>query len=853
MATSADTQTISGFYEEARGYLAPLETCLAILRENPAQPEALNEIHRLIHLIRGASAVVGLPQLTTLSADLESYLDGLLSGILDWDDYTLETISEAAGLIHAQLGEPPTPASSVENEINQDLIEGFLIEAEEALESVSANLLELKKDPSNRTALLDLRRAIHTIKGAGGMVGLGTLSKVAHRMEDLLDAIANEELTFNPAIERVLHQTADLLTDLVAAGGSSPSIEAKIPALFDLYAPIVESRKSQPTPFMAQDQAVSFDSSSHVRVPLDRVDELVRLVTELFVHRFSFERSLSKFGHELGELSLSQRRFQQLGTAFEENNILVQSGAHHVDAAEFDPLEFDRYTRLYTHSRDLNEATADVGAAQSQLRLIAADFDSFLGREKRLTSQLQDRLLRFRMVPLSSVSARLHRTVRVAAGQSEKQAELTIEGASTELDKTMLEALSGPLEHLLRNALAHGIESPSTRQQNGKSPVGTITLSARHEGTQVVIRLTDDGAGIHFDQIKQRAILAGLISENDAMSEDDLSRLIFLPGFSTAAELSELAGRGLGLDVARNAVENLKGTLAVASTPGQGTTFTLRLPLTLAITKVLLVEVQGKPFAIPIASVREVARLEPARIDNNTAQLGNRSLPLHALATVLQLPANNTPAPTQLPIAVLTDGEADFALSVDRILEAREVVVKPFSELIGRAPHLIGATLLGDGSIVPILNPAGLLTLKARSTRALAPRKLKALEIMIVDDSLSVRRVIATLLDRQGWHTTQAKDGIEALELLRNSSKLPDLILMDVEMPRMDGFELTTSLRSQHAFNRIPIVMLTSRSGDKHRSKAFSCGVSDYLIKPYQDDHLLATIRTHVSRALPAS
>jgi chemosensory pili system protein ChpA (sensor histidine kinase/response regulator) len=803
-----DTQTIAGFYREAQGYLAPLAACLAHLKQDPGNSDSLAEFHRLIHLIRGASAVVGLPQITAMGTDLESYLEDLMNGVFDWDDSTHDTLAEAVALITSEF-KPP---------IENDILEGFLIEADEALKDISAYLLDL---PHNPALLLDLRRAVHTIKGSSAMVGLPHIASVAHRMEDLLDALAANDLTLTIPIQHLLDECTDLLSALVTSGGSNPQHEATIPTLLSAFDPILATRQAHTAvPVLNDDLLNSFDASRYVRVPLERIDDLVRLVSELFVHRFSFEQSLSRLSHEIGELSLSRRRFRQLSTSFEEDNLLIQSSLSTQSSdSEFDPLEFDRYTRLYTHSRDLNEATADVTVAEAQLRLLAGDFESFLGREKRLSSQLQDRLLRFRMVPLSSVAARLHRTVRVAAEQSGHPAELHIEGLTTELDKTMLDALLGPIEHLLRNAVGHGIEG----NRVGKSSIGQIHLSARHVGTQIQITLSDDGAGLPLDAIRERAGLP------DATTED-LHRLLFTPGFSTATDISEISGRGIGLDIVRNAVEGLKGNITLDSTPGQGTTFTLSLPLTLAITRVLLVEVSNRRFAIPLASVVEVSRAIP---DAQT----------QSLAQLLQIPANPVEPGTRLPIATLRGPNGNLPVYIDTILEAREVVVKPLSPLLGRVPHLIGATVLADGSIAPILNPAGLHTLPP--PRLEAPTQLtKPLDILIVDDSLSVRRVIAALIERQGWRTSQAKDGLEALEFLRRSTQLPDLILLDVEMPRMDGFELTSTLRAEAPFANLPIVMLTSRSSDKYRAKAQSVGVSAFLVKPYQDDHLLHTIRT---------
>lgn len=856
MPTTHDQQTINGFYEEARGYLAPLAECISQLHARPADPDILSEIHRFAHLIRGASAVVGLPRLTELTGDLESFVENILCGQFAWDPDHLATIEEAATVIQLQLERPHQPATPAPihapQSIDPEILSGFLLEAEEIL---AATATDLHSFPQSLPAV---RRAVHTLKGASAMVGLTRFSSLAHRLEDALDNYA-------PDLLPLIHPTLDLLTDLIAAGGTNADLEARIPTLLEQYNALLGTA---PTPTALPEQGTIDDSpeaARTVRVPLDRVDELISLVTELFLHRFSFERSLTRYGHEVSELALSLRRLQTLSTSFERDNVLVEAPTSQNTNPEFDPLEFDRYSRLYTHSRDLTEATADVGAAQAQFHSLSSEFDAFLNRERRLTSQLQDRLLRFRMVPLSTLAARLHRTVRVAAEQSGKQAELHLNGAHTELDKTMLEALSGPLEHLLRNAVAHGIESPEDRVRAGKSPTGQIRIAAALSGSQIVLHIEDDGSGISLDRIRERAQVP-----SDATPEQ-LYSLLFRPGFTTNTEVNELSGRGLGLDVVRTTVESFKGTLALESTPGEGTQFTLRLPLTLAIRRVLIVESEGHRFALPLASVSQVARLDSTQIDSSTptptARFQNQRLPLHHLSQVLQLANQQEPEPVPAtaptPTLHLQEGDLQFALTVDRIHEAREVVIKPLSPLLGHAPHLSGATLLGE-SIIPILNPAALSSPLAFRAGAPPPAPTLSIhttpqrhtyDILIVDDSLSVRRVLAALLTRQGWLPTQAKDGLEALDILRKAPRLPDLILLDVEMPRMDGFELTSILRSTSHFRHVPIVMLTSRSGDKHRTKAFSAGVSDYLVKPYQDDHLLSTIRSNIkrTRALLAS
>jgi chemosensory pili system protein ChpA (sensor histidine kinase/response regulator) len=832
MPTQLDAETIAGFLEEARAYLQSLEDCVCSLRERGFDERIVEEAHRLVHLIRGAAAVVGVSGLPALGEALEGFLEDRMQGVMEWDGDSLAVLEEAVGVMRAQLwGEAPEEPSETAVEqpaADAGILAGFLVEAEEALGEVSLALGEFASGAGDGSALLRARRGVHTIKGAGAMVGLTRLSGVAHRMEDLLDAVGDGLTKADAAVMGLLRKTVDVMAGMVAAGGEREDGVAELLARYDGVsggnAPVNSAPPAVALAPVEILDAEIVESARYVRVPMERIEELQRMTTEIFVHQSTYERALGKLSHELGELALSVRRLRQVQSSFEQEHELYYSGAGPAPArhSEFDALELDRYTQLYTHSRDLGETAADFAAAEAQMQSLAAELDSLMGWERRLHSQVQDKLLRFRLVPLSTLTARLDRTVRAAGEQAAKQADFVMEGGATELDKAMVEALTGPLEHLARNAVAHGLESESSRLDAGKPAAGRVSLRAAQEGGQVVLRLSDDGGGLQVEKIRARAAELG-------WDASDVSAVLFRPGFSTADGVSQLAGRGLGLDVVKSAVEGLKGTLEVESEPGAGTVFTMRLPLTVAVSRVLMMETRGQMFGLPIDAVSEVKRV-------------GRGSGVVELGDLLGLPSMGE-APESRAVAMLREGGETVGLAVDVIREAREVVVKPLSKLVGKSTHLAGATLLGDGRVVPILNPVGLTRIEARGgVRVKMAAARQAFDVMIVDDSLSVRRVITKLLERQNWMTSQAKDGVEALEMLRRAVRLPDLILMDVEMPRMDGFELTATLRAEARFAGLPIVMLTSRSGDKHKAKAFAAGVTEYLVKPYQDEELLRTI-----------
>ncbi len=463
--------------------------------------------------------------------------------------------------------------------------------------------------------------------------------------------------------------------------------------------------------------------------------------------------------------------------------------------------------------------------------------------------------MRVRMVPLATLATRLHRAIRVLAREQGKLVDLVLEGEDIELDKTVLEEMADPLLHLLRNAVDHGIEPLALRQVMGKPERGLIRLRAYHEGNQVVIQVSDDGAGLEPQILRSAAISKGYVSEADApqLSDEELYSLVFLPGFSTSGEVSEVSGRGVGLDIVKTNVHKVKGTVTLDSTPGQGATFTIRLPMTLAVTRALLIKAHNETFAIPLSAVTQILRLEREEIEHvgqePVVRVGGQVYPMLRLGQVLNLkqPADETVQ--HPPVLILNAGGEQIALVVDQLLAGREMVIKTLGNHLRRVHGVTGATLMGDGSVVLILNPADLVveapkpeaqpwTLLQRPARA-----REALTVMIVDDSVSVRRVVSNLIKSVGWQPMAARDGLEALELMQHSAQPPDLILVDIEMPRMDGYELMATLRAQEAYRNIPLVILTSRAGEKHHRKALELGASEYIVKPYQDQTLLNIIR----------
>ncbi len=811
-----------------------------------------------------------------------------------------EPVSESAGE-RSRIPEPSPPSvARATAPPSSDLLESFREEATDHLAQAGGGLRRLQHAADDAEALQAVRRAIHTLKGAAAMVGRARCAELAHRMEDLLDELHESGAAVDSEPLDLLFATADALEDMVEGGSSdgaalaalygryeeslgareaappAPEVEALgEPAVIDLS----ESAASPETPVAAPEAS----QGPMVRVPIARLDEVVRLLSELVVSGSTFERHQRQLARDVGELHLSTQHLKRLSHRFESEyeafaltrpreNLVAAGGAPvgsiagnaagsvagnvawHPSATGFDELELDRYTEFHRVSRQLGESANDLSTLEGGLSHRVSDFDSYLNRVTRLTGEIQDKLMRLRMVPFAQLSSRLYRTVRVTAGDLGKRVDLLIEGEQTALDKTVLEEISDPLLHLLRNAVDHGIEPPSLRQGLGKPERGQIRLRAFHEGTQVVIEISDDGGGLDDEKLRSRAVEVGLMSESEAAlaSPEELHRLIFEPGFSTASRVSEVSGRGVGLDVVQSVVHRLEGSVVTRSNPGQGTTLTIRLPLTLAIIRAILVSSGEQTYALPLSPVRQILRLDPEDLEDlgqeSVVRVRDRAYPAVRLSEALGQSAPRDSAPRRLPCLILDLGERQVALLVDRILEARDVVVKNLGNLLRRVSGVTGATLMGDGSVVLILNPQDLVGIEAREQprqpRLVTPRPaIRPLEVMVVDDSVSVRRVLSNLLRSQGWNPVTARDGLEALETIERANELPDVILLDIEMPRMDGYELTTTLRTREIYRDIPIVMLTSRAGDKHRKRALDVGATEYLVKPYQDDVLIQLLR----------
>jgi chemosensory pili system protein ChpA (sensor histidine kinase/response regulator) len=595
-------------------------------------------------------------------------------------------------------------------------------------------------------------------------------------------------------------------------------------------------------------------TQEQVRVRAELLDRLVNYAGEVAIYRSRLEQQLGAFRGATAEMAQTNTRLRdqlrRLDIETEAQIIARYQREGETRDETFDPLELDRFSNLQQLSRALAETAADLSSLQSTLDDLTQGYDTLLLQQSRVSSELQEGLMRTRMVPFDTVVPRLRRVLRQAATDTGKPVQLKLDGAQGELDRNVLERMTAPLEHMLRNSVAHGLEKPDQRSAAGKPAEGTVTIAIRKEGSEVVLQITDDGKGLDRDAIRQRGEMRGLVRKDAVLSNAQLDALILEPGFSTAEEVSQLAGRGVGMDVVASEVRQLGGTLDIHSERGTGTVFTLRLPQTLAVTQAAFVRIGDITFAVPIASVRGVGRIqreELAKGDLTSYRYGNEEYVLHDLGKLLGHAPAKAEGQLQMPLLLTRSGDLHVAVTVDQILGNREIVVKPIGPQVASIPGIFGATIMGDGSVVVILDVAPLVRRQAaqlleleEALQAPAAEQRAVPLVMVVDDSITMRKVSSRVLERNNFEVLTAKDGIDALE--RMVDRVPDLMLLDIEMPRMDGYELATTMKADPRLANVPIIMITSRTGDKHRQRAMDIGVDRYLGKPYQENELMRNV-----------
>ncbi len=865
------------FLVEAQTKLDLLEHALKTIESSPSG-SIQEPMLRAAHTLTGICGTVQMVSMQALAAALEGALSRLAAHRFPITPHTRTQLTEAVQalqLMYAGIRERATPGdaqplvsaltliapqssatqqqpAAQDDALDTRLLPLFIQESQELAPQLAANLRGWINAPNDRTWAQAIQRILHTLKGSARMTGAFKVAAKIHALESAVELALHEPATaiqFQP----LQHASDEIISDLEALAPAEPAVANHAPA----GAPEALNVAPAPVPALAP-------AAMTLRLSSVALDTLINATGEVAVGRARIENDLLNLKAALKELSenvLRMRREVREIDMAAEASLAAHRKPLETQQDDFDPLEFDRYTRLQELSRMLAESVDDVATVQHTLEQISLSAEATLAQQGRTNRQVQHDLLRIRLVPFESATEPLYRLVRQTAAALGREAHLEIKGVQVELDRMVLEQMTAPLQHLLRNAVTHGIEQPAERLRAGKPAVGQIHLEVQQEGNELSIRLRDDGPGLDLQRIRTRAQQLGLLDATSALSASVLSDFIFKPGFSTAQDLSDYAGRGVGMDVVRTTVIALGGRIQVESTAGQGTQFVIRLPLTTAMAQVVLVRAGGQLWGIPTLLIEHVQHVQLTQLTADHEQGGmlwnEQRYALHRLSQLLSIHPVAAARPLRAhPVLFVRSGAESIALEVEEALGQQEVVVKTLGPQLARMPGLTGVTVIGSGDIVFLLNPitllmhqpkfpplAGAVAVLPEVTIATSP------EVLVVDDSLTVRKITERLLVREGYRVRTARDGAEAIQMI--GVQVPSLVLLDIEMPRMDGLEVLRSLRADAALASLPVIMITSRTTGKLREQADALGVQAFLGKPYQEETLLAQIHASVGLGQP--
>jgi chemosensory pili system protein ChpA (sensor histidine kinase/response regulator) len=869
------------YLKEARAHVATLDAQSKRWCANRGT-SAPEEFMRAAHTLASSSRTAGYESVADLAAALEHWMPLAGHTTEEADAAVVSRVVARLSEMVAAVQEKKTPEAAdalivdmqalctrvqpapkpkdkrvLKDDIDSELLPIFLEEAQELVPQVAGDLRDWKGAPPDRKLADAVKRGLHTLKGSARMAGAIRLGELAHIMESRIE-FALEAGELSAAVFEDLQGQMDRLSSDIERLRDGPATPAPAPTTVAAAAAAPTPTVEAPVPAPAPVVAPASQPAAMLRVNADRLDYLINESGEVAIARARIEAELRQVKQSLGELDESIARLRmQLKEVEIQADSQMQNRRSVLDEREqeFDPLEFDRYTRLQELTRMMAEGLNDAGSIQQALIKNLGETDAALLQQARIGRELQQDLMRMRALPFGNLSERLHRIVRQTARETSRKAELEIDGAQVELDRSVLERIAAPLEHLIRNALAHGIEDPAARLAAGKPEAGRIAIALRQEANHIVIVLTDDGRGINFQRLREKAIEKGLIAPDKELPQAEQAQLLFLSGLSTAESVTELAGRGVGMDVVKTEITAIGGRIELATEPGRGTSFTIYLPLTLAVTQTVMVRAGAMSAAILASAVEQVLRVKADDLvglyEKGSVAFRGHDYPLHYLRELLghrgatDIQASNS-------LLLVRGGSQRAAIHVDQLFGNREMVVKNIGPQLARLPGVSGASVMPDGGIVLILNPVQLAARRDVTLTRTAGMEITsnvtahAPIVMVVDDSITVRKITTRMLEREGYRVVTARDGVDALEHLKGER--PAVMLIDIEMPRMDGFDLTRNVRGDPKTMDIPIIVISSRSAPKHRSRAAELGVNVYLGKPYEEAELLREIAGFVRR-----
>jgi chemosensory pili system protein ChpA (sensor histidine kinase/response regulator) len=957
------------YYDESQGHLQTIKAMLAQHESGEQKLEVNKDLIRAFHTLFGSARTAEIEPIAEISGAAEKYVkareeaedlsipeevvtliaevtqsvesmleyiktDGMPESNKDLleqinkivQDELQEQLQKSSSPDVVQLDEveaAPEVVSEDEEEpeysygdVDDDLIDIFLEEAEELLEDCENSIRKLEEDVDDASSVHELQRHMHTLKGGARMASLTPVGDITHVLESMVISVSEQKIEANKAFFDVLHEALDRLNAMLAnvkqrqplrsanrlVNNIESIIKGEVPEKraverFDVDMQTLEADEDEVVTLEAETPEgiterrsdagtstgakgtpkrrasdleeekphwgeratdVNFkETQEQVRVRADLLNNLVNYAGEVNIHHARMNKQITDIGFNLKELDQTVIRLkEQLRKLEIETEIQIRS-SYEKEADEFDedfdPLEMDKYSTLQQLTRSLAETASDVESIKNFVYEIVTDSETLLMQESRISTDLQEGLMRTRMVRFGGMSTRLRRIVRQTARELGKEVNVEILGEDNEVDRTVLDRMVAPLEHMLRNAVAHGIESPEKRIAAGKSESGRINITVGRQGPDVVVTVADDGGGIDASIIRKKAIKQGLLEEDSPLTDHDVLQFILKSGFSTADTVTQVAGRGVGMDVVDSEIKQLGGVLEIDTEKGKGTTFKVRLPLTLAINQALMVSAGDDIFAIPLASIEGVVRITGPELqsfydsDDLHYEFNAVNYELKHLGRLL---SGNQPSYADqhqlFPVLLANVGDQHFALHVDDLLGRREIVVKPVGLQIGTVRGVAGATILADGRVVLILEMSALVVGESLFKEIVSEEEVEVVKesteptIMVVDDSITIRKVTARILERNGMKVMAATDGVDATNQLLE--EVPDLMLLDIEMPRMDGFELATYMRNDSRLKDVPIIMITSRTGAKHKERAKEIGVEQYLGKPYQEEELMKNI-----------
>ncbi|WPP02128.1 Hpt domain-containing protein [Pseudomonas sp. HR96] len=895
-ASLAD-ELVQLFLEEALDLLDSADQALLRWLKQPASGAPLLSLQRDLHTLKGGARLAEITAVADLAHELEAVYEDLVDGkyghsqalqrvLLDaheqlaqmldqleqqqWPSAATGVIDAARRLRHDPASEVEQPAPAAPAEEDSELLEVFLEEGFDILDSSAQALQRWHDQPGNLLQVENLLRDLHTLKGGARMVEIAAVGDLAHELEFLHEKVLAGTLRADDRLFGLLQQAHDRLSEMLEAVRARQPV-ASAEALIERLRSFADPSLSLPLPDMpAAAETVEPSvapaergSGDMVKVTAEFLEELGNLAGETSLLHGRIEQQVDDAQAALQEMEITiERMREQLRQLDTETQGQMLSRDQAAGAGqrydEFDPLEMDRHSQLQQLSRALFESASDLVDLKDTLTGRNHRAQALLGVQARVNTELQEGLMRTRMVPFERMVPRLQRVVRQVASELGKQVELEIGSVQGEMDRSVLERMLAPLEHMLRNAVDHGLERAEVRLAAGKPARGTIHLDVRHVGGEIVIVLADDGAGVPLEAVRAKAIKRGLLAPGSAISDHDVLQFILQPGFSTAAKITQISGRGLGMDVVHEEVKQLGGSMTLDSKAGQGARFVIRLPFTVSVNRALMVHCAEEQYAVGLNTLEGIVRVMPGELLTCYQQqppqyeYAGRRYDLRYLGQMLGGPGPRLVAQTQaLPVLLVQALDQHVAVQVDSVAASREIVVKGLGPLFAAVPGLSGATILGDGNVVLILDlPAQIRAAQARQVQLAArlgreptapfSQPARPLLVMVVDDSITVRKVTGRLLERHGMHVLTARDGVEAMGLLEDHQ--PDILLLDIEMPRMDGFEVATRVRQHPRLKSLPIIMITSRTGQKHRDRALAIGVNEYLGKPFQETRLLESI-----------